>query len=153
MGGVVGWVAHKILETAQSPNSSFPFLFDFGLGLGTWDLGLSINLLWLNMNIFQITGLPRPAILNFMFEQPLILDELDLLYKGDKTKSIVFYYQVFSIASNHLIRIISITATHDRERQRRDLCSKDVQENTKEHNSNELLHEKQRFCSRLVKCN
>lgn len=29
-----------------------------------------------------------------MFEQPLILDELDLLYKGDKTKSIVFYYQV-----------------------------------------------------------
>ena len=34
----------KILETAQSPTSSFPFLFDFGLGLGTWDLdsGLSI---------------------------------------------------------------------------------------------------------------
>ena len=31
----VWWVAHKILETAQSPNSSFPFLFDFGLGLGT----------------------------------------------------------------------------------------------------------------------
>ena len=29
-----------------------------------------------------------------MFQQPLILDELDLLYKGDKTKSIVFYYQV-----------------------------------------------------------
>lgn len=46
------------------------------------------------LNIFQITGLPRPSILNFMFEQPLILDELDLLYKGDKTKSIVFYYQV-----------------------------------------------------------
>ena len=35
-GGVVVWVAHKILVTAQSPNSSFPFLFDFGLGLGTW---------------------------------------------------------------------------------------------------------------------
>lgn len=46
------------------------------------------------LSIFQITGLPRPSILNFMFEQPLILDELDLLYKGDKTKSIVFYYQV-----------------------------------------------------------
>lgn len=103
------------------------------------------------MNIFQITGLPRPAILNFMFEQPLILDELDLLYKGDKTKSIVFYYQVFSIASKPFTRIISITATHDRERQRRDFCSKDVQENTKEHNSNELLHEKQRFRSRSVK--
>ena len=35
-GGVV--VAHKILETGQSPNSYFPFLFDFGLGLGTWNL-------------------------------------------------------------------------------------------------------------------
>ena len=88
-----------------------------------------------------------------MFEQPLILDELDLLYKGDKTKSIVFYYQVISFALNSLqeSRIISITATHDRERQRRNFCIKDVQENTKEHNSNELLHEKQRFCSRLVK--
>ena len=29
-------VAHKILETALSPNSSFPFLFDFVLGLGLW---------------------------------------------------------------------------------------------------------------------
>ena len=25
-----------ILETAQSLNSSFPFLFEFGLGFGTW---------------------------------------------------------------------------------------------------------------------
>ena len=36
-----GWmvvVAHGILETAQIPNSSFLFLFDFGLGLRTWDL-------------------------------------------------------------------------------------------------------------------
>ena len=30
---LVGWVAHKILETAQSPNSPYSFLFDFGLGL------------------------------------------------------------------------------------------------------------------------
>ena len=29
-------VANKILETAHSPNSSFSFLFDFGLGPGTW---------------------------------------------------------------------------------------------------------------------
>ena len=88
-----------------------------------------------------------------MFEQPLILDELDLLYKGDKTKSIVFYYQVISLALNSLqeSRIISITATHDRERQRRNFCTEDVQENTKEHNSDELLHEKQRFRSRLAK--
>ena len=44
-GGWVWWVASKILETAQSPNSSFPFLFDFGLGFGTWDLdsGFSIG--------------------------------------------------------------------------------------------------------------
>ena len=27
-------MAHEILETAWSPNSSFPFLFDFELGLG-----------------------------------------------------------------------------------------------------------------------
>ena len=40
--GEVGLVAHKIFETAQSPNGSFPFLFDFGLGFGIWDLGLSI---------------------------------------------------------------------------------------------------------------
>ena len=33
--GGVGLVAFKILETAQSPNSSFHVLFDFGLGLGT----------------------------------------------------------------------------------------------------------------------
>ena len=30
-----GWMASKILEIAQSPNSSFPVLFDFGLGLRT----------------------------------------------------------------------------------------------------------------------
>ena len=44
--------------------------------------------------LFQITGLARPAILSYMFEQPLILDELDLLYKSDNTKCVVFYYQV-----------------------------------------------------------
>ena len=41
--GEVGLVAHKILETAQSPNSSFPFLFDFGLGTRDLDSGLSIK--------------------------------------------------------------------------------------------------------------
>ena len=39
----MGWVAHKILVTAQSPNSSFPFLFDFGLG--TWDLDSGFSIL------------------------------------------------------------------------------------------------------------
>ena len=34
-GGVAWgrWVAHESLETAQSPNSSIHFLFEFGLGL------------------------------------------------------------------------------------------------------------------------
>ena len=36
-------VAQKILETAQSLNSPIPFLFDFGLGHGTLDSGLSIK--------------------------------------------------------------------------------------------------------------
>ena len=31
---VGGVVAHKMLETAQSPNSSFPLGLDLGLGLG-----------------------------------------------------------------------------------------------------------------------
>ena len=34
VGGNGMVVAHETLETAQSPNSFFPFLFDFGLGLG-----------------------------------------------------------------------------------------------------------------------
>ena len=36
-------VAHKILVTAQSPNSSFPFLFEFGLGPGTWTRAFQFN--------------------------------------------------------------------------------------------------------------
>ena len=41
----VGLWAHKILETAQSPNSLLPFLFDIELVVWTWDLdsGLSID--------------------------------------------------------------------------------------------------------------
>ena len=44
--------------------------------------------------LFKITGLGRPSILNFMYEKPLILDELDLLYKGENNKLVIFYYQV-----------------------------------------------------------
>ena len=55
-GGCVvgGWrLAHKILETTQSPNSPFPFwicLFGFGAWTLDWDLdsGLSI---YLNLNV------------------------------------------------------------------------------------------------------
>ena len=49
--GTAGYmVAHKILETALSPNSSFPVLFDFGLRLRTWDLdsGLSIDKIFIS---------------------------------------------------------------------------------------------------------
>ena len=46
VGGWVGWVAHKILETAQSPNSSFP------LWAWTWDLGFGLGLV--NHNISNV---------------------------------------------------------------------------------------------------
>ena len=42
-------MAHEILETAWSPNSSFPFLLDFGLGLG---LGL-LNFEAFDFKIFK----------------------------------------------------------------------------------------------------
>ena len=58
--------------------------------------------------ISKITGLPRPAILNFMFEQPLILDELDLLYKTDTKKRVIFYYQVI-ILSRHGFSVLTMT--------------------------------------------
>ena len=58
--------------------------------------------------ISKITGLPRPAILNFMFEQPLILDELDLLYKTDTKKRVIFYYQVIML-SRHGFSVLTMT--------------------------------------------
>ena len=58
MGGVE-WVAHEILERAQSPDSSFHFVFDFGLRLGiwTWDLdsGLSILILTDELSLKALT--------------------------------------------------------------------------------------------------
>ena len=44
-----GGVAHKILETAQSPNS--PFLFDFGLGLGSQVLDSVLSILSILINL------------------------------------------------------------------------------------------------------
>ena len=49
-GGVVGWVAHKILVSAQGP-------LVFGIwvwGLGVWGLGLTIgNCDWLSSRVFN----------------------------------------------------------------------------------------------------
>ena len=41
----------------------------------------------------QISGLSRPAILKYLFEQPLIFDQLDELYKTETTKKVIFFYQ------------------------------------------------------------
>ena len=38
----VGWLAHKILMTAQRPNSLFLFLFSLGLDLN-WDLSSGLG--------------------------------------------------------------------------------------------------------------
>ena len=42
--GWVALVAYMVLETAQSPNSSFPFLTGLELGIWDLDLGLSIQI-------------------------------------------------------------------------------------------------------------
>lgn len=36
-----------------------------------------------------------------MYEKPLILDELDLLYKGENNKLVIFYYQVIYWNNNN----------------------------------------------------
>ena len=42
LGWLVVWVAYKIIETALSPNSSFPLGLDLGLGLGLVNTALNI---------------------------------------------------------------------------------------------------------------
>ena len=55
------WVAHEILETAQSPHSNFPFLFDFGLGLGTWTRAFQLVWDWSRIGflLLHTTQSPR----------------------------------------------------------------------------------------------
>ena len=43
--------------------------------------------------MFQFNGLIKLAILEFIFEDPTILDELDHLYKSDTARKLLFYYQ------------------------------------------------------------
>ena len=50
------WVAHKILETTQSLNSSFPFLFDLGLGLRLVNLKILNTILLLLKFAFKLNG-------------------------------------------------------------------------------------------------
>ena len=43
--------------------------------------------------LLQFNGLIKLAILEFIFEDPTILDELDHLYKSDVARKLLFYYQ------------------------------------------------------------
>ena len=43
--------------------------------------------------IGHFSGLHKLAILEFIFEDPTILDELDHLYKSDVARKLLFYFQ------------------------------------------------------------
>ena len=43
--------------------------------------------------ICQFSGLLRHEIMDFMFNDPAMLDDLDFLYKSDNARKILFYYQ------------------------------------------------------------
>ena len=49
--------------------------------------------------IGQFTGLIKHQILEFVFEDPTILDELDHLYKSDVGKKLLFYFQPEDLVS------------------------------------------------------
>lgn len=44
--------------------------------------------------IAQLSGLLRHEIMDFMFSNPTMLDDLDFLYKSDSARKLMFYYQV-----------------------------------------------------------
>ena len=41
----------------------------------------------------QLSGLLRHEIMDFMFSNPTMLDDLDYLYKSDTARKLMFYYQ------------------------------------------------------------
>ncbi|XP_059081897.1 dynein axonemal heavy chain 5-like [Tigriopus californicus] len=43
--------------------------------------------------IAQLSGLLRHEIMDFMFSNPTMLDDLDFLYKSDSARKLMFYYQ------------------------------------------------------------
>lgn len=44
--------------------------------------------------VAQLSGLLRHEIMDFMFANPTMLDDLDFLYKSDTARKLMFYYQV-----------------------------------------------------------
>ena len=44
--------------------------------------------------VAQLSGLLRHEIMDFMFADPTMLDDLDFLYKSDTARKLMFYYQV-----------------------------------------------------------
>jgi hypothetical protein len=44
--------------------------------------------------VAQLSGLLRHEIMDFMFSDPTMLDDLDFLYKSDTARKLMFYYQV-----------------------------------------------------------
>ena len=42
----------------------------------------------------HLSALLRHEIMDFMFSNPTMLDDLDFLYKSDTARKLMFYYQV-----------------------------------------------------------
>ena len=64
-----------------------------------------LNYKWTPFDIFrliqivaQLSGLLRHEIMDFMFSNPTMLDDLDFLYKSDTARKLMFYYQVTLVA-------------------------------------------------------
>lgn len=47
--------------------------------------------------VAQLSGLLRHEIMDFMFSDPTMLDDLDFLYKSDTARKLMFYYQVMAL--------------------------------------------------------
>ena len=43
---------------------------------------------------FQISNMPRHDIMESMFANPIMLDDLDFLYKSDNARKVLFFHQV-----------------------------------------------------------
>ena len=41
----------------------------------------------------QLTGMLRHELMDFMFSDPTMLDDLDFLFKSDLARRLMFYYQ------------------------------------------------------------
>ena len=52
------------------------------------------GLIFLLQIVAQLSGLLRHEIMDFMFSNPTMLDDLDFLYKSDTARKLMFYYQV-----------------------------------------------------------